>query len=1043
MNKVGAPIFSCKQILPLLRKRANGAVQVVVMLMISAVLALAVNGLRVVPVSASGHPAADPFQPQTHSFAPTSSRLLQGPLTVYVGDDYGSGTPGWGVDHFATIQDGINAVEANGEVIVAAGEYIESVLISKPLSLKGPQFGIDPRPTGTTPRSGGEAILRPPTLQPSENNLITVTADNVTIDGFYLDGNNPTLGAVGEQSNGVYLHIAGGVANGTENPLNNWQNPISNLTVSNNIFTNFNIYGVMLASDLATPKGDNLITQNVFDNMAGGDTPYGSRRGVSLRNNQYASVMNNKFTRVRVGIACSIYSASNPGAAAVISGNAISSVRDGIWLQQFTQNTSPFTISNNTLDTEAGSTINVGVRLYTIKDSSNVLVQNNTINSGALNGVQLWNISTTSDIRIQGGSIGAALDSGVLFVNVRPGTGVPASGYAARLTVDHVAISGGPVGIQVVDSLANTLTQTLQITVTNDTSVIGAGTGILVSGSDATATIANNDNSFASNSLVGVDIANGGRVSLTGNAISNNGIGVRIDGGGSLTQARNNFITGNTGDGIQLISGTVGNVENNDLSANGGLGFNNATGSLVNASANWWGSNTTVGVSAEVSSNVDFTPWFSSGSDSSASPGFQGNYAALWVDDDSPQSGSQGRIIEGIGLVTAGGALNVQPGIYAESVTLNKNTVMTLSGPLTLNGSLNIQQGTVIAPNTTFSLSGNFMRSGGVFNHNSGELLLNGAAAQTIGGSLATTFYNLTLSNGNGVSLGNSIQVNNTLSLNNTRLVLSTNNLTLGQNATVSGSFDANNMIVADDGGLVCKQFASAGSFLFPIGDDSGVVSYTPGTLQFTSGVFSSGQACMGVIDARHPNNNSQNYLSRYWKTNTSGISNFSANLTFNYATDAEDVVGEENYIYAMRLQSGAPPEIGAAVDSVNNQFSMTVAALTDFSGGNLPPSVTVSSFTVSLELLSARLRWTTSQEENFQGFNILRSSTIDGPRQQLNSTIIAPHGTGIVYEFLDSTVQPGQSYYWLQILGYEGRVTFEGPLSFFFTALRLPIILR
>ncbi len=1017
------------------------------MLIFSAVLALAANPLGAVSASASGpHPAANSFQPHTHSFGPISSRLLQGPLTVYVDDDYGSGTPGWGVDHFATIQDGVSAVETNGEVIVAAGWYTETVLITKTLSLKGPQFGVDPRPTGTTLRSGGEAILRPPTFQPSENNLITVTADNVIIDGFYLDGNNPTLGDQGGQasaSNGVYLHIAGGIANGTENPLNNWQSPISNLTVSNNIFTNFNIYGVMLASDLSVPKGNNLISKNVFDNMAGGDTPYGSRRGIALRNNQYASVMNNKFTRVRVGISASIYSAPNPGAAAIISGNAISSVRDGIWLQQFTQNTSPFTISNNTMDTEAGSNINVGVRLYTIKDSSNVLVQNNTINPGVLNGVQLWNISTVSDVRIEGGSIGASLDSGLLLVNERPGTGVPASGYAARVTVDHVTISGGFVGIKVVDSLADTLTKTLQITVTNDTSVIGAGTGILVSGSDASATITNNDNSFASNSVAGVDIANGGRVSLTGNAISSNGVGVRIDTGGNLTLARNNFITGNTGDGIQLINGTLGNVENNDLSGNGGLGLNNTTGSLVNASANWWGSNTIAGVTAEVSSNVDFTPWFSSGSDTSASPGFQGNYAALWVDDDSPQFGSQGRITEGIGLVSSGGALNVQPGVYAESATLNKNATLTLAGPLTINGSLNIQQGTVIAPNTTMSLSGNFMRSGGAFTHNSGELILNGTAAQSIGGGQATTFYNLTLSNSNGVSLGNSIQVNNALSLNNTRLALSTYNLTLGQSATVSGSFDANNMIVADDGGLVCKQFASTGSFLFPIGDDSGVVSYTPGTLQFTSGVFSSGQACMGVIDARHPNNNSQNHLSRYWKTNTSGISNFSANLTFNYASDAEDVVGEENYIYAMRLQSGAPPEIGAAVDTVNNRFSMTVSALTDFTGGNLPPSVTVSSFTVTRELLSAKLRWTTSQEENFQGFNLFRSNTIDGTRQQLNSTIIAPHGTGVVYEFLDSTVQPGQSYYWLQILGYEGRITFEGPLSFFFTALRLPIIWR
>ncbi|MCK4366311.1 MAG: hypothetical protein KAW45_09685, partial [Thermoplasmatales archaeon] len=36
---------------------------------------------------------------------------IYGPAVVYVDDDYNSSIPGWGVDHFDSIQDGIDAVD--------------------------------------------------------------------------------------------------------------------------------------------------------------------------------------------------------------------------------------------------------------------------------------------------------------------------------------------------------------------------------------------------------------------------------------------------------------------------------------------------------------------------------------------------------------------------------------------------------------------------------------------------------------------------------------------------------------------------------------------------------------------------------------------------------------------------------------------------------------------------------------------------------------------------------------------------------------------
>jgi hypothetical protein len=50
---------------------------------------------------------------------------------VYVDDDYNSSTPGWQIDHFNRIQDGIDAVDINGTVYVYNGTYYENVDISK------------------------------------------------------------------------------------------------------------------------------------------------------------------------------------------------------------------------------------------------------------------------------------------------------------------------------------------------------------------------------------------------------------------------------------------------------------------------------------------------------------------------------------------------------------------------------------------------------------------------------------------------------------------------------------------------------------------------------------------------------------------------------------------------------------------------------------------------------------------------------------------------------------------------------------------------
>jgi len=70
----------------------------------------------------------------------------------------------------------------------------------------------------------------------------------------------------------------------------------------------------------------------------------------------------------------------------------------------------------------------------------------------------------------------------------------------------------------------------------------------------------------------------------------------------------------------------------------------------VAASGNYWGVVNPEEM-AGLFAQVDYTPWLSLGTDTSSDPGFQGDFSELWVDADSPQTESMGRIQEAVDKV--------------------------------------------------------------------------------------------------------------------------------------------------------------------------------------------------------------------------------------------------------------------------------------------------------------------------------------------------------------------------------------------------------
>lgn len=158
---------------------------------------------------------------------------------------------------------------------------------------------------------------------------------------------------------------------------------------------------------------------------------------------------------------------------------------------------------------------------------------------------------------------------------------------------------------------------------------------------------------------------------------------------------------------------------------------------------------------------------------------------------------------------------------------------------------------------------------------------------QTLG-TLTMTRQNATL----GATLGTDLTINTSLALTNGLINLSTFNMTMASGATATGA-SSNSFVIADSSGELRKTYTATGSFTFPIGDNTGTAEYSPATLNFTAGSFSSAYAGMRVIDAKHPNNTATtNYITRYWAISSSGITSATYNFSGTYL--ASDINGSE-----------------------------------------------------------------------------------------------------------------------------------------------------
>ncbi|NUN10720.1 MAG: T9SS type A sorting domain-containing protein [Ignavibacteriaceae bacterium] len=395
--------------------------------------------------------------------------------------------------------------------------------------------------------------------------------------------------------------------------------------------------------------------------------------------------------------------------------------------------------------------------------------------------------------------------------------------------------------------------------------------------------------------------------------------------------------------------------------------------------------------------------------------------------------------------ITGFGAITV----YDFTMNSSGRTLSRASGGAwTINGNLIIGGGTIssedcgskinvagdfqISSGASFSLSsaiggdlevgGNWSNSG-TFTCSEREVLFDGTSAQTLTG--ATNFDYFRINNSNGLTLNNSIVIDNELQFDAGLITIGANNLTLNSGATLDGTPGATKMIVATSTGEVRKVYTGAGSFTFPVGDNTGTAEYSPVTLNFTSGTFSDAYAAVKLSDAKHPGNTSStDFISRYWTVTSSGISSFSCNASFIYV-DA-DINGTEGNLYCGRY-NGSSWALLNAVDAGTNTLSGTVSAFSEFTGGQMSAlPVELKSFSAKLVDGKPSLTWQTATEINNYGFDVERSTD-----KSNWSKIGFVQGAGNSnspknYNYTDNTAVSGKYFYRLKQVDTDGTFDYS-----------------
>lgn len=660
---------------------------------------------------------------------------------------------------------------------------------------------------------------------------------------------------------------------------------------------------------------------------------------------------------------------------------------------------------------------------------ANTYTGGTTINAG---GVKLSNVSGLGAagqvVTINGGGLILATDATVNAYNV-------VVGGSSSIFSDRATIGGG-------------ITHTLG-TLSIGNSTLFSYVGISGNVNNATAGLTFGTTTFTAATPV-FDVSNIG-LTMTLGALNGN-FAFNKDGSGQLVLGTNSTRSGGT---ATLLAGTL------KLSHASGLGtsavplqLNGGTLDLA-ADASVTAYNTTVGADVTIISNRA-----TSGAGITHVLGTLG-IGANTLSINQGANVSSGTSAVQFGNFTMTGAATLSPNtanlIMAGNASGAFKLTMSGAGTLqkttttwTLGGDFELNAGTYDATTQNTTILGNWLNNGATHTASGAStVIFNGSLVQSIGGSLSTTFNNLTIDNASGVSLGNNQTVNAVLTLTNGKLNIPTGNtLTIANGNAIAGSgFDANKHIATIvDYGTGAKGFlrvnnmTNGAAYNFHVGDGTNYlpVTLTPSDATTANNSFN---VCVfaGITADGEPNGvafttpQKNNCVDAVWTVNYNGPGS-------PVAPAVDMVVGWPASLEGVNFQGYIDPIIGiahfdgpdwgqvfGAGDNIANTATRT--GITNFSpfgvgridGGIL--AIKITYFNASKANGYNSLNWQAACSSSQAIFEVERST--DGINFTTISVITASQARcAQPFNYNDYTASSNTVFYRIKIIDVDGKIT-------------------
>ena len=356
--------------------------------------------------------------------------------------------------------------------------------------------------------------------------------------------------------------------------------------------------------------------------------------------------------------------------------------------------------------------------------------------------------------------------------------------------------------------------------------------------------------------------------------------------------------------------------------------------------------------------------------------------------------------------ITSTCALTVKGSIKGTSASIDNDGILDLTGDWTNNAS------------STFLKSTN----------NSGEVIFNSSASQTITGTQTTTFYDLTINNsGTGIILGHNINVEHYLTMTDGDIDLQNDTIALSTTGSLTGETAANRIKVSDPANHTGTITATR--------DVSNVTNYNIAGLGMeltTTENLGSTTIIRGHQQQQGSGSFSGNYsIFRYYDilpTNSEETT-----IRFNYFEDELNGHSESELI--MYHDIGYWQPISTTTDATNDRVTAATNSFSKFTIGSesFPLPIELLDFTAkwyNTEQTQSLLNWVTASETNNQYFEIQKSKDANNWEQL---EIINGAGTSNSvnnYELIDNEPYNKITYYKLKQTDYNGNYEYSDIIS-------------